>query len=78
MEVYLKPAFEQVTIQHKKASENTVFTLYSTDGKILLQKRAMPNTLQSQINISNLRAGLYILRYDDGTGKVQTKFLIKN
>ncbi len=78
IEVYPQPAFEQVTIQHNKATENSVFTLYSTDGKVLLQKMAMPNTLQTQVNISNLKAGLYLLRYDDGAGKVQTKSLIKN
>lgn len=78
MEVYPQPAFEQVTIQHNKATENALFTLYSTDGKILLQKKAMPNTLQTQMNISNFKSGLYMLRFDDGTGKIQAKFLIKN
>lgn len=78
MQVYPQPAFEQVTIQHNKATEKGMFTLYSADGKIILQKIAMPGTQQTQINISNLNNGLYMLRYDDGTGKVQTKSLIKN
>jgi hypothetical protein len=78
LQVYPQPAFEQVTVQHNKATEKAVFTLYRADGKIILQKMAMPSTQQTQLNISNLNSGLYMLRYDDGTGKVQTKSLIKN
>ena len=78
LQVYPQPAFEQVTIQHNKATERAVFTLYSSEGKIIMQKIAMPSTQQTQLNISNLNSGIYMLRYDDGTGKVQTKSLIKN
>ena len=78
LQVYPQPAYEQVTIQHNKANERAAFTLYSADGKIIMQKLAMPSTQQTQLNISNLNSGLYMLRYDDGTGKIQTKSLIKN
>jgi len=78
LQVYPQPAFEQVTVQHNKATEKAVFTLYNAEGKIIMQKLAMPNTQQTQINMSNLNGGFYMLRYDDGSGKVQSKSLIKN
>ena len=78
LQVYPQPAFEQVTVQHNKATEKAVFTLYNAEGKIIMQKLAMPNTQQTQINMSDLNSGLYMLRYDDGSGKVQSKSLIKN
>ena len=78
LQVYPQPAFEQVTIQHNKATEKAMLTLYSADGKIIMQKLALPNTLQTQLNIGSINSGLYMVRYDDGTGKVQTKSLIKN
>lgn len=78
LQVYPQPAFEQITIQHNKATERAVFTLYSQDGKIIMQKLAMPHTLQTQLNISNLNSGLYMIRFDDGSGKVQSKTIIKN
>ena len=78
LQVYPQPAYEQVTIQHNRAIERAAFTLYSADGKIIMQKLAMPSTQQTQLNISSLNSGLYMLRYDDGTGKIQTKSLIKN
>ena len=78
LQVYPQPAFDQVTIQHNKATETAIFTLYSADGKIIMQKLAMSGTHQTQINISKVNSGLYLLRYDDGSGKVQTKSVIKN
>ena len=78
LQVYPQPAFEQVTIQHNKAAERAVFTLYSTDGKVIMQKLAMPNTQQTQLNISSLNSGLYMVRFDDGSGKIQSKSIIKN
>ena len=78
IQIYPQPAAEQVTIQHNKATEKAVFTLYSADGKIIMQKLAMPNTLQTQLNISGLNSGLYMLRFDDGNGKIQSKSIIKN
>ena len=78
LQVYPQPAFEQVTIQHNKATEKAMLTLYSAEGKIIMQKLAMPNTLQTQLNIGSINSGLYMVRYDDGSGKVQSKSLIKN
>ncbi len=78
LQAYPQPAIEQVTIQHNKATEKAVFTLYNAEGKILMQKLAMPNTQQTQINIANLNSGMYLLRFDDGSGKVQSKSIIKN
>ena len=78
LQVYPQPAFEQVTIQHNKATEKAILTLYSSDGKIIMQKLAMPNTLQTQLNIGSINSGLYMVRYDDGSGKTQSKSLIKN
>ena len=78
LQVYPQPAYEQVTIQHNKANDQATFTLFNAEGKIILQKMAMPNTQQTQINIGSLNSGIYMVRYDCGTGKVQTKTLIKN
>ena len=78
LQIYPQLAFEQVTIQHNKATEKAMLTLYSGEDKIMIQKLALPNTLQTQININNLNSDLYVLRYDDESGKVQSKSLIKN
>ena len=53
-------------------------SLIVSGGLSVSIKLAMPNTLQTQLNISTINSGLYMVRYDDGTGKVQSKSLIKN
>lgn len=78
IQIYPVPARDMVTIQHSKSSERSIFTLVSPDGKVLKQVIAMPNTLQTQLHINNLQNGLYILKYDDGHGDVQSLKIIKN
>lgn len=78
LEVYPMPARDVVTIQHNRSTEKATITLYSVEGKIILQRLVVPNTLQTQINVTGTRAGMYMLRYDDGEGKVESKTFIKN
>ncbi|MEP7164457.1 MAG: T9SS type A sorting domain-containing protein [Ferruginibacter sp.] len=78
IQIYPVPATDLVTIQHNKSSENSVFTLLTPDGKIIKRIEATPNTLQTQININNLPTGIYLVRYDNGNGDVQSAKLIKD
>jgi Secretion system C-terminal sorting domain len=78
IEIYPTPATDAVTIQHNKSAEKATITLYTTDGKVILQKLAQQNTFQTQVNIGALPSGMYLVKYDDGTGNVQSKTLYKN
>ena len=78
IQIYPVPARDVVTIQHSKSSEKSTITLISPDGKVIQQVIAMPNTLQTQLNINTLNSGLYMVRYDDGQGNVQITKLVKN
>jgi hypothetical protein len=78
LQVYPMPASDLVTVQHPKSPVPSLITLVSTDGKILQQVFAIPNSLQTQLHISQLKTGLYFVKYDNGQGEVQTLKLIKN
>jgi hypothetical protein len=78
IQIYPVPATDQVTIQHRKSSDNTVITLVSPDGRILQQVVAVPNSLQTQLHLNNLQKGLYFVRYSDGLDEVQVSKIIKN
>ena len=78
VQLYPMPAKDQVYLQHEKAPQNASISVISPDGKIIQRLNAVANTIQTSINISRLKAGLYIVRYDDGNGDVQTAKLIKN
>ncbi len=78
VQAYPVPARDQVTIQHEKASANSMISLLSPDGRVAKHVRVVLNTLQTQININELGKGVYIIRYDNGDGNVQTGKLIKD
>jgi hypothetical protein len=78
IQAYPVPANELVTIQHNKAAAGTLMTLFTPDGKVLQQVKAMPNTFQTQLHIEKLGAGVYFVKYEDEKGGVQTIKVIKN
>jgi Secretion system C-terminal sorting domain len=78
IEIYPTPATDAVTIQHNKSAERATISLYTTDGKVILQKFAQQNAYQTQINIAALPSGIYLVKYDNGKGNVQSKILLKN
>ncbi len=78
LEIYPNPAQDVVNIQHPKSTQRATITLYTTDGKIVLNKLAQLNTFQTQLNLSLLTSGMYYVKYDDGAGNVQNKSFYKN
>ncbi len=76
--VYPLPAKDLVTVQHGQASAKALITLVSTTGTIMQQVIAVPFSLQTQLNISRLPVGIYLIKYDDGKGNIQSAKLVKN
>ena len=78
MQAYPNPATDQVIIQHVSSPERAIITIISTDGRILLQRTVMPNTLQTQLHIDILSKGIYIIKFETEKGDVRTLRLVKN
>jgi hypothetical protein len=78
IQLYPMPANDQVYVQHDKAPAKVNITLFGLDGRMIRQVQAIPNTYQTSLNISNLKSGIYVVKYDDGNGDIQTAKLIKN
>jgi len=78
MIVYPVPATSGITVQHEKSFERSVISLINLEGQVVKQVVAIPNTLQTQLDISNLVDGIYVIRYDDGHGQIQSMKMIKN
>jgi hypothetical protein len=78
IQLYPVPANDHVYIQHEKAPERVSIGIYSTEGKLIKQVQAIPNTYQTYLNISDLRTGMYIVKYDDGNGDIQSAKLIRH
>ncbi len=78
IQLYPVPATGLVTVQHNKSSAKAVITLYTPEGRLMQTVPAVANTLQTQVNITWLVKGVYILKYDDGKGDIQSMKLIRN
>lgn len=76
LRAYPSPAKDLVTIEHAITSKGRL-TITTTDGRIIKQIDIKPNLSQSVINISSLKAGLYIVRFVNGNSQTETTRLIK-
>ncbi len=76
--LYPMPATDQVYVQHDKAPAKASIFIYGLDGRMVKQVQAIPNTYQTSLNISDLKGGIYLVKYDDGNGDIQSAKLIKN
>jgi Secretion system C-terminal sorting domain len=76
MRVYPSPAKDEVTIEHPTTSKGTI-TIGTSDGRLVRQLNVGPDAIQTTINISNLKAGLYIVRFTNESGQTQTVKLVK-
>jgi len=77
IQLYPVPATDYVYVQHDKAPLNVSISLFNMDGRLIKQIQAVPNTFQTRININELKSGVYIVKYDDGNGDIQSAKLIK-
>ena len=77
IQLYPVPATDYVYVQHDKAPVHVSISLFNMDGRLIKQIQTVPNTFQTRINISELKSGVYIVKYDDGNGDIQSAKLIK-
>jgi hypothetical protein len=75
--VYPIPATDKVYVEHNKVGNNAMITVLSPDGKVIKQQRPVANSYQTQVNVNELKPGVYFVRYDNGEGKVETVKLVK-
>jgi len=78
IQLYPMPARDEVYVQHDKAPVKVNIIIFTLDGRLIKQVQAIPNTYQTPLNIADLKAGIYVVKYDDGKGDIQSAKLIKN
>lgn len=76
LRAYPSPARDQVTIEHSPTSKGSI-NITTTDGRVVKQVDIKPDLNQAVINISALKAGMYIVRFTNANGQTETTKLIK-
>jgi len=76
LRAYPSPTKDQVTIEHVVGVKGTL-SITTTDGRVVKQVDVKPELNQTIINVSNLKAGLYVVRFINESGQTESLKLIK-
>jgi hypothetical protein len=71
------PARNLLTVQHTTASDKAQINIASTDGKTLRTIMLPVGATQTDVNLSGLKSGVYLLRFASGKGNVETMKILK-
>ena len=75
MNVYPNPVSEQVTIEIKEIKEAISFSIYTTEGKLIMTSKL--TELQTKLNIEGFAKGNYFLNITEQNKIIKTYKIIK-
>jgi hypothetical protein len=73
---YPNPSSAIINIVSEKLGKNNQLVLYDMSGKLVLQQKLTPNP--SQVNISELKNGIYLLEIQENNQAIYHEKFIKN
>lgn len=71
------PAKNQVTVQHPVATAATKISLSAEDGRIIKSVIPSSGSIQTTLDLSSVKAGMYFIRFESGDGNAETMKIIK-
>lgn len=77
LKAFPQPAQNTLTVEHGSVNGKGVLTLSTADGRVVFQSDIKPDVNQSVINLSSYRAGMYIVRFDSGSGSIESIKIVK-
>lgn len=77
LKAFPQPVQNKLTLQHPVISWRAMISLSTADGRIVRNLVPAAGSMQSAVDMSTLQKGMYLLRFDDGAGDVQTLKIMK-
>ncbi len=74
--LYPNPAIDVLTISVAEHNPQGQISIYTTDGKSIVRSFSV-NQREMKINIQDLREGIYIVKYQNGTQQQSVKLIIE-
>lgn len=78
LRAYPTPVKTNLTIDHATTTNNARIFISSEDGRLVKSIIPASGSMKTDVNLFNLKAGLYILRFEDGNGNTETMKFLKN
>jgi hypothetical protein len=77
LKAFPMPVSSDLTIQHDAATATSKITISSEDGRLVKAINPTVGNIQTSLNVSSLKAGLYLVRFDNGNGNTETIKVVK-
>ncbi|HEU4470555.1 MAG TPA: T9SS type A sorting domain-containing protein [Flavisolibacter sp.] len=77
IKTYPSPARSQLTLQHSQLGSNARLSISTADGRIIRVVTPARGVSNTMIDVSGLASGMYVLRLDNGNGKIETTTFVK-
>jgi hypothetical protein len=77
LKAFPMPVSSELTIQHDAATSSSKITISSEDGRLVKAINPTVGNIQTSLNVSSLKAGLYLVRFDNGNGNAETIKVVK-
>lgn len=71
------PARNVLTVQHPIITENAQITIAAGDGRTVQSILPAKGSMQTDVKLDGLKTGIYLLRFSNGDGQLQTMKIIK-
>jgi len=78
IKLYPVPTNSILYVEHGKQSTSANIEVINMSGRVLLRSKSQPGSYQTSIYVDQLPAGLYIVRYNDGNGIIESKRFLRN
>ncbi|MCB2379564.1 T9SS type A sorting domain-containing protein [Hymenobacter sp. BT635] len=73
LNVYPNPAQDNLQVAHPAAAKGATVAVYSFNGQKVASFTAQPNTTSTDVRLSTLAAGMYMVEYSDGQQRITSK-----
>lgn len=77
LRAYPMPARNSITVQHALVESKAQISISSQDGKLVKTVTPATGSMETPIDLSSLKAGMYLLRFADASGQAETLKIVK-
>jgi hypothetical protein len=75
LNVYPNPAQDNLQVAHPAAAKGAVVSVYAANGQKVASCVARANTTSTDVHLSALTAGMYLVEYSDGQQRITSKIV---
>jgi hypothetical protein len=77
LKAFPSPFINKLTVQHGTANAGSLIAVSSEDGRTIRSVVPVIGTQQTEIDLTTAKAGLYLVRYSNSNGQVETLKVLK-